>query len=89
MYKILSIANGIVATDKGNFTESQFKFGINGLVVGKTYNFEFRGDPRSGGEASRIFRFSESQSVEEIEAELDILKANQEFIAQNPPQPQP
>ena len=51
-YKIIAIENGMVVTDDGNFPSNNFILGINGLEVGKTYTFEFRGN-------GRILRFYE------------------------------
>ncbi|MFM7190778.1 MAG: hypothetical protein ACKN9E_15010 [Microcystaceae cyanobacterium] len=51
MYKILSVSDEMVVTDNGNFPLHQFVGSINGLTVGKVYDFDIR--------AGRVLRFHE------------------------------
>ena len=51
MYKVLDITQEIVITDTGNFPIQQFITGIEGLTIGKVYDFDIR--------AGRVLRFHE------------------------------
>ena len=80
MYKIIAINSTTVNTNKGKFKVPQFKFGVEGLAIGKYYSFDMRG--------SSILAFNEVPSPEDVLKEEQILEANKAFQEQNPPNPQ-